>query len=171
MEKSAIPTPIQRYISNSKAQLEEKRKARQELIIKEQHVQERIRRVKSNSSEGTMCGNCHMRLKHTARTCKFERCDSVYKCGEEKLHTKELSELKQFRQSINKLDSDILQLTKDIENKTAAVEKVQNSTTVKIENDLQVAGDMYTEKGLRNWPLLRKHVFAIETYCKKKMSR
>lgn len=119
------------YISNSRARLEEKRKARQELIIKEQHVQERIRRVKSNSSKGTMCGNCHMRLKHTARTCKFERCDSVYKCGEEKLHTKELSELKQFWQSINKLDSDILQLTKDIENKTAAVEKVQNSTTKK----------------------------------------
>jgi hypothetical protein len=49
----------------------------------------------------------------------------------------------------------------------AAVEKVNSSVTNRIENELLEAdGDVYIANVVRNWPLLRKHVFALQGYCK-----
>ena len=55
----------------------------------------------------SVCPNWHMRLRHTARNCTFERCETIYCCGQEKLHPAEFAKLKQIRQSINKLEKEI----------------------------------------------------------------
>ncbi|CAB4004780.1 Hypothetical predicted protein [Paramuricea clavata] len=102
----------------------------------------------------------------------FDINASIYSCGEEKLHPAENSRLKQMRQSISELENEIRQLNKEFENRQAAVDKVNSSKTNRIETELLEADDDYTymQNGVRNWRLLRKHVYAIEHYCKENMN-
>ncbi|CAB3976861.1 PREDICTED: uncharacterized protein LOC107337214 [Paramuricea clavata] len=87
---SGIDTPYQRYVKKVKNDIEGKKSELFELERKEHEIQRKILRVKSNPSDGKLCCNCHMRLGHTARSCEYEKCLSVFGCGEEKLHTGEL---------------------------------------------------------------------------------
>ena len=55
-----------------------------------------------------------------------------------------------------------------MENRAAAVSKVKNSATKRIESELLEEDDeSYTENGFRNWQLLRKDVYAVQEYSKK----
>ena len=129
-------TPLQRYISNTKRKIEEKMQAKQTLVDEEADIIARIDIAKRQKGKGLVCHNCHMRLGNTARNCTFEQCNSIYSCGEEKLHPAEKSRLKQMRQSISKLENEIGQLNKELENRQAAVDKVNMSKTNRIENEL-----------------------------------
>ena len=70
------------------------------------------------------------------------------------------------------MENEIGQLDKELENRQAAVDKVNSSKTNIIETELLEADDehIYMQNGVRNWQLLRKHVYAIEGYCKKNMT-
>ena len=143
--------------------------AKQKLVDEKADIMPRIDIAKRQKGKGVVCHNCHMRLGHTARNCTFEQCNSIYSCGEEKLHPAENSRLKQMRQSISKMANKIGQLDKELENRQAAVDEVNSSKTNRIETELLEADDehIYIQNGVRNWQLLRKHVYAIEGYCKK----
>ncbi len=81
-------TPYRRYRKKIENDIEQKRSALLDVERKEHEVQCKLLRVKSNPSDGNMCRNCHMRLGHTARNCEYDKCISVFRCGEEKLHPK-----------------------------------------------------------------------------------
>lgn len=168
--KFAAETPLQRYTSRLQSKIDENLKAKQNLINQEETLKTKIEDAKSQSAgRGSICHNCHMRLRHTSRTCTFDRCETVYSCGQEKFHPAELTKLRQIRQSINKLEKETEQLSSDMENRMTAVSKVNNSITNRIETELLEADDekTYDENGFRNWQLLRKHVYAIQGYSKK----
>ena len=82
--------PYQRYIKKIDDDIKQKRSALLAIERKEQDVQYKLLRVKSNPSDGNMCRNCHMRLGHTAHNCDYEKCILVLRCGEEKLHSGEI---------------------------------------------------------------------------------
>ena len=146
---SPVETPLQRYISNIKRNIGQKMQAKQKLVDEEADIMARIDIAKRQKGKGVVCHNCHMRLGHTARNCTFEQCNSIYSCGEEKLHPAENSRLKQMRQSIRKMEDEIGQLDKELENRQAAVDKVNSSKTNRIETELLEADDehIYMQNG------------------------
>ena len=169
VEAKVAETPLQRFTSSLQLKIDEKLEAKQKLADQEKDLRTRIEDAKLLiAGAGPVCHNCHMRLRHTSRNCTFERCETIYSCGQEKLHPAEFAELRQIRQSINKLEKEIQQLSSDMENRAAAVSKVKNSVTKRIESELLEEDDeSYTDNGFRNWQLLRKHVYAIQEYSKK----
>ena len=120
-------TPLQRFTSSLQLKIDEKLEAKQKLVDQEKDLKTRIEDAKLMiAGAGPVCHNCHMRLRHTSRNCTFERCETIYSCGQEKLHPAEFAKLKQIRQSINKLEKEIQQLSRDMENRIAAVSKVKD---------------------------------------------
>ena len=159
-------TPYQRYRKKIDDDIEQKRYALLAIERKEQEVQRKLLRVKSNPSDGNMCRNCHMRLGHTARNCDYEKCISVFRCGEEKLHSGEIDS-RGNRVTIQKLKADIAKLERDRDLKELASKKLSESLPKQVEISLlQENANLYMVNGNKNWSLLRKHVFIIEKYCK-----
>lgn len=125
----------------------------------------RIDRVKSNSMDGNICRNCHLRLGHTSRTCNFDRCSSVFKCGEEKFHSGEAN-TRELRGQTKKHEMELSQLRMELSNKKSAIDTSKDTVSRKIECDLfQMKKEDYLVNGHKNWSLLRKHVYLVEQYC------
>lgn len=166
-ESPIAESPYQRYVKKVKGDIEAKKSELYELESKEQEVQKKILRVKSNPLDGNLCRKCHMRLGHTARLCEYEKCSSVFSCGEEKFHHGELDS-RATRNSIKKIKDDIAKLEKDLKLKEEQSEKLSESLSNKIENALMKEnGGHYIDAGVKKWTLLRKHVYIIEKHCKK----
>lgn len=87
-----------------------------ELESNEQEMQQKLLRVKSNPNDGNLCRNCHMRLGHTARSCEYEKCESVFSCGEEKLHPGKIDS-RSMRCSIKKKKATISKLERELTHK------------------------------------------------------
>ena len=159
-------TPLQRYIQITEKQINEKRELIAKLREKEQDVCRRIDRVKSHPSDGNICRNCHLRLGHTSRTCNMDKCISIVKCGEEKFHSGETN-TRELRSQIKKYEMELTKLTAELENKKSAISKSTDTLSSKIECDLfQAKKEDYLINGQKNWSLLRKHVYAVQQYCK-----
>ena len=77
-------TPLERFLSKTEGQIINKK---QDIIERLQNRENEI--LKSDPRDGNICRNCHLRLGHSARTCHFGPCTSVFKCGEEKYHSGE----------------------------------------------------------------------------------
>ena len=160
-------SPYLRYVKKMKDDIEAKKSELYELENKEPEVQRKLQRVKSDPSDGNLCRNCHMRLGHTARLCEYERCSSVFSCGEEKFHHGEIDS-RGTRNSIKKIKDDIAKLETDLKLKEGQSKKLSESLSNKIENALMDAnGDHCIDDGIKKWALLRKHVYIVEKYCKK----
>ena len=107
------------------------------------------------------------RAYNTSRGCEYEKCLSVFGCGEEELHTGELDS-RSTRSSIQKLKGDIEKLERELNLKETTTKKLSESLGKKIETTLMHEnGNKYIEGGIKKWSLLRKHVFIVEKYCKK----
>ena len=92
---------------------------------------------------------------------------SVFHCGEKKLHPGELNN-RERRIAINKLTSEISKMEREIQLKKDTGQKINELLSQQIEQTiLKENSSAYTTPGgLRNWALLRKHVFIVENYCK-----
>ena len=71
-------TPLERYVENTELQVQTKLELIASLKEKENNIQKRIERVRSDPSDGNICRSCHMRLGHTSRSCTFGKCLSVF---------------------------------------------------------------------------------------------
>lgn len=163
-------TPYQRYRKKIDGDIEAKRAALLDVEQKDHEVRRKLLRVKSNPSDGNICRNCHMRLGHTARNCDYEKCNSVFRCGEEKHHPGEIDS-RGTRVSIQKLKADIAKLERERDLKEVASKKLNESLAKQVETSLLEENvNLYMVNGSKNWSLLRKHVFIIEKYCKEHFS-
>ena len=149
-------------------------KNEQESVIRQlrdkiEDIETKLERVKSDPLDGNICRNCHLRLGHTARNCELDKCSSVFKCGLEKNHPGELK-LKEMRLQLKKNESKFKQLTEELRNRKNAVDNVKDKQHIRIESDLlQTNRAGYMINGNQNWSLLRKHVYIVQQYCKKKL--
>ena len=166
LPEKKILTPVERFIAKTEKNIEEKDKMIQELRMEELNIKGRISAAKrGNVGNGTLCRNCHMRLGHNARNCTFDKCGSVYECGEEKLHSGEVN-VKHIAQTLKKLSNEKDKLTAELESRKSAAENVHDSIINRLENLLLEADpSSYHVRGVKNWSLLRKHVFVLRNYC------
>ena len=132
-ESPVAKSPFQRYVKKMKDDIEAKKYKLYEHENKAQEVQRKILRVKSDPSDANLCRKCHMRLGHTARLCKYEKCSSVFSCGEEKYHHGEIDS-----RGTRKKD-DIAKLEADLKLKEGQSKKLSESLSNKIENALMVS--------------------------------
>jgi hypothetical protein len=168
--ETSTKTPLDRYIEKTELSIVNEEESLRSLLEKRDDITERLRLVKSNPSEGNLCRKCHLRLGHTSRTCTYGHCQSVFSCGEEKLHAGELN-VKELSNAIRKKEARIRELKAELENKKAACSSLKQNLSIRIEAELmQVNGDQYTYFGHKNWTLLRKHVYAVEQYCKREFN-
>ena len=160
-------TPLERYISKTEEQIDKKQETIEHLQNKENEILAKLERVKSDPRDGNICRNCHLRLGHSARTCQFGRCTSVFKCGEEKFHSGEIN-MKELRTQIKKNESELSRLRSELDNKRIALDTMKEKVQNKIESELfQANRENYLLNGNKNWSLLRKHVYLVEQYSKK----
>ena len=86
--QSTSLSPLDRYMEklneNKREQELKVAKLRDELRT----VDEQLLQAKSNHEylQGNVCGNCHMKLGHTAKKCVLDKCTNVFDCGIEKFH-------------------------------------------------------------------------------------
>ena len=159
-------TPLERYVLITEKQIADKRVLLAELHEKENDIEKRINLVKASPSSGNICSNCHARLGHTARKCTMPKCTSVFNCREEKYHVGEIN-TREIRSQIRKHEMELNKLMTELENKKAATNASKDSLSRKIERDLfQTKKTDCLVNGNKNWSLLRKHVYAVEKYCK-----
>ena len=94
-----------------------------------------------------------------------------FSCGQDKHHQGEVAKRREPEQSIHKLEKEIAQLSYEMQNRKTSAEKVQNSFSHQIELAfLEESEETYQENGYRNWQRLRKHVYALQGYCKKHLN-
>lgn len=166
LHEKKILTPIERYIAKTEKNIQEKNERIQEIMMEEENIRNRIEAAKSNNAgNGTLCRNCHMRLGHNARNCVFDKCASVYQCGEDKFHPGKVN-LKQMAQTSKKLKNEREKLTAELKSKKSAAETVHDSILNRLETSLlEVDPSSHHVHGVKNWALLRKHVFVLRKYC------
>ena len=171
-ETEQYETPLQRYITSCQTKIDAKLEVKRELVEEMELLNMKINDAKSlNVGKGSLCHNCHLRAGHTARNCTLERCQTVYSCGQDKHHQGEVAKRRELEQSIHKLEKEIAQLSYEMQNRKTSAEKVQNSFSHQIELALlEESEETYQENGYRNWQRLRKHVYALQGYCKKHLN-
>ena len=113
-------TLLERYVLITEKQITDKRILIAKLQEKENDIEKRINRVKSNPLSGNICRNCHARLGHTTRTCATGKCASVFKCGEEKYHVGKINTW-EIRSQIRKHEMELNKLMTELENKKSAI--------------------------------------------------
>ena len=157
-----IETPLERYMDKVKRDLDEKKQELCKLEMDEHDMERKILRVKSNAENGNMCRNCHLRLGHTARNCDFDKCQSVFKCGKEKLHAGKINR-RGTRCAVSKLKGQIAKMEQDLINKEQSVNKLNKSLPNRIERGLMEENtNRYFERGVKKCCLLRKHIYSAK---------
>ena len=168
-KQDIVETPFQRYTKKTKLDIEKKKEKLYDLEMKKRETQRKLLLVNSNRSDGNLCRSCHLRFGHTARNCEYGKCESVFVCGEKKLHPGEIDHEidRSIRLSIKNTRADIAKLERELSDKENASKQLSQTLTNKIEVGLMKENvDHYTNAGQRKWLLVRKHVFIVEKYCK-----
>ena len=159
-------TPLARYIEKTEGDLAVEEESLNVLYAERDSITKRIEKVKNHQLQGNLCSKCHLRLGHTARKSNYGSCDSVFCCGEQKFHVGEVN-TKELDINICKKEKRVQLLKSELENRKAACKSVKESLARRIKADLfEVNSDEYMFYGQKNWSLLRKHVHAVEQYCK-----
>lgn len=89
-----------------------------------------------NIGNGKQCGNCHLRLDHTARQCHIEKCVTSQQCGDVSKHPEKKSILEGANDHLKRLEKNLREKTLDLEMKQKAVDSVKNSFSQKIRGHL-----------------------------------
>ena len=90
-----------------------------------------------------------MRVGHTARLCKYEKCSSVFSCGEEKYHHGEIDS-RGTHNSIKKIKDDIAELETDLKLKEGQSKKLSECLPNKNENArMEENGGHYIDAGVK----------------------
>ena len=162
-------SPLERYAS--KLENDVKTQSQKIALLRENinDIDERLSQAKSAQIAGnlTVCGNCHLKLGHTARNCSLDACSDVFDCGFEKFHTRQINRTK-LNQELKREETALQKLENELRTRRSAVRSLKETLTSQIENKLlRENGPDYHVGNFRNWSLLRRHVHLIETYCKR----
>ena len=162
-------SPLERYMKKLNENKREQELKVANLKDELRTVDDKLQQAKCNNDrgQGNVCGNCHMKLGHTAKKCMLDTCSNVYDCGIEKFHPRQTKKSK-LRQEIQKEESKLQKLEQEVQIRQSSVESLKKSLVHQVEQRLlaENASDYYVGD-LRNWSLLRQHVHLIESYCKR----
>ena len=121
-----------------------------------------------NSGHLSACGNCHLKLGHTRKACKFSPRKSAFSCGIISKHADQKSCRANITRDVNKLESQLRKATNDLESARTAAERVNNSSDKRIADILmnQEPQRYMTSCGRRNWLMLNKDVALLQSNLK-----
>ena len=162
-------SPLERYANKLENDAKAQRQKVELLKDEINDIDERLTEEKSTQLPGnlTVCGNCHLKLGHTARNCTLETCSDVFDCGFERFHSRQINRTK-LNQELKKEQSILQKLENELRNRRSALRSMKESVSSQIENKLlRENSSEYHVGNYRNWSLLRRHVHLVETYCKK----
>ena len=121
-----------------------------------------------NTGHLSTCGNCHLKLGHTRKSCHFSPCKSAFSCGILSKHANQKSNRANINKDVQKLESQLRKAKHDLESATSAVERINNSADKRIEDIvLNEQPHRYsTSCGRRNWLILNKDVALLQSKLK-----
>ena len=67
-----------------------------------------------NSGHLSACSNCHLKLGHTKKVCKFSLCQSAYSCGLLSKHSNEKTERTALQMEITCIQSKLTTAKKEL---------------------------------------------------------
>ena len=164
--------PLDRYVKKQKdtvTDLQAKLKGKRDELLK---LEARLQVAeRQNAGALSVCGNCHLKLGHTRRSCSFSPCNSAYSCGVLARHTIDKTIIGNLQKEISHLTKQIETSSREMQNAEQASNKVNNSITKKVEDILtKELPDRYTGlAGRRNWMELNKDVAKVQKLLQGKL--
>ena len=167
-KSSSISTPLERYALRRRNAVRDMETEMEKTRSKIMRFDDKLKQDSAqNSGHLSACSNCHLKLGHTKKVCKFSAYQSAYSCGLLSKHSNKKTERTALQKEITRIQSKLTTAKKELETAERAAEKVTNSVPKKIE-DLIMAElpNRYTSNGLRNWVLLNKDVAVLQKHIK-----
>ena len=133
--KTAHSSPLERYAN--KLENDVKTQIQKIDLLKDEinDINERLSEAKSAQLPGnlTVCGNCHLKLGHTARNCSLDTCSDVFDCGFEKFHRRQINRTK-LNQELKKEQTTLQKLENELKNRRSALKSLKESMSCQIED-------------------------------------
>ena len=164
-------SPLEKYLEKAERNLETQSAKLEMQQIERDEINDKLHaaNLAAGDRKNSVCGNCHLRLGHTQKTCTLERCTDVFFCGQEKRHTGQINK-RRLDQEITRQKKLVSECAEEVNKRKAAIQTVEKSKTKQIESLLLDDDNkhVYICNGRNlNWNLVRKHATVIENYCKK----
>jgi hypothetical protein len=125
--------------------------------------------------DGPMCGNCRQREGHNKLNCPYQKCETVFLCGDIAKHPEEKARMKQVEKNHRELLKEISTFENDFKVKEASATSLQSRYVYKVRNMfiesnpsryLSVgAGGVYVE----NWFQLNKDARKLQSILRGKV--
>ncbi|CAB4000934.1 Hypothetical predicted protein [Paramuricea clavata] len=120
-----------------------------------------------NGGHLSACGNCHLKIGHTRKSCTFSPCRSAFSCGILAKHNDQRSTRANLTKEVSKLETEITKARSDMHSARTALENVNNSSKKRIEDILvKEEPHRYITSGRRNWLVLNKDVMLLQSKLK-----
>ncbi len=120
-----------------------------------------------NGGHLSACGNCHLKLGHTRKSCSFSPCRTAFSCGIIVKHNDQKSTRASLTKEVSKLETGLTKARTDMESAKTALKNVNNSSKKIIEDILiNEQPNRYITGGRRNWLALNKDVMLLQSKLK-----
>lgn len=164
-------SPLEKYLEKAEKNLETQSAKLEMQLIERDEINDKLHaaNLAAGDKKNSVCGNCHLRLGHTQKTCTLEPCTDVFFCGQEKRHSGQLNK-RRLDQEIARQKKLVNECTEEVNKRKAAIHTVEKSKTKQIESlllDSDNKHSYFCNDNNLNWNLVRKHATVIENYCKK----
>ena len=127
-EDRRILLPLERY---AKKQQQTASNIERSLQVKRQELakfREQLKIAsKQNKGHKATCGNCHLKLGHTKKSCDFSPCRSAYSCGFLSKHGSEKIAITTLERETSRLERSLISAQNEIQNAERAAEKALTS--------------------------------------------
>ena len=117
-----------------------------------------------NGGHLSACGNCHLKLGHTRKSCTFSPCRSAFSCGILAKHSDQKSTRTNLTKEMSKLENELTKARPEMDSAKKALQNVNNSSKKRIEDILvNEEPHRYITSGRRNWLVLNKDVMLLQS--------
>ena len=107
--------------------------------------------AQQNVGNKTVCGNCHLKLGHTKKSCDFSPCRSAYSCGSLTKRGSEKIAFATLERETARLERSLCTAQNEIHNAERATDKVLSSVPKQIEDVIVTElPNRYMSLGRRN---------------------
>ena len=89
-----------------------------------------------NGGHLSACGNCHLKIGHTRKSCTFSPCKSAFSCGIVAKHSDKKSTRTNLTKEVSKLENELSKATSEMDSAKKALHNVNNSFKKRIEDIL-----------------------------------
>lgn len=167
-------SPLEKYLEKQRDSIRNVKEKEKHVMGTLQEYQSAIKK-KVGYVDGPMCGNCRQREGHNKLNCPYQKCETVFLCGDIAKHPEEKARMKQVEKNHRELLKEISTFENDFKVKEASATSLQSRYVYKVRNMfiesnpsryLSVgAGGVYVE----NWFQLNKDARKLQSILRGKV--